>query len=190
MKLIRSSLIIVATLLSLNVNANIIQDSLDFLTSIGDKQGFWLYQPNDYVTQPEAIFLKAYQYASNGKTLCTMVEEQRALFKPLINSKISDFGASHALLFLSDGQCAKRKQIIQRFAKRYGLKVITLNTFTREAKLKKAFMRFDAHAEDVFILNPKKRQITRLRGNHPCLLEQDFFFLLYDNMPQPRGAHP
>ncbi len=185
---LRNMMVIAAAMVSFNVNANIIKDCQDFLASIGNREGFWLYQAKDYTIQSEEVFLKAYQYTSGDKTLCSRVEDQRSLFEPIINSKTSDFSENHALLFLSDGKHSEQKQTIQRFAKHYHLKVMTLDKSSTNSELKKALIRFDANQQDLFLLNPKKRQIARLRGKHPCLLEQNFFFLLYDNMPQPKGV--
>lgn len=184
---LRKIMVIAAAMVSFNVNADIVKEAQDFLTRVGNREDFWVYQPREYAAQSEEDFLKAYQYASGDKTLCLRVEEQRALFEPLINHT-SDFAENHALLFLSNGKHSERKQTIQRFAKRYQLKVMTLDKSRTSSEIKKALMRFDANEQDLFLLNPKKHQVVPLRGKHPCLLEQNFFFLLYDNIPQPKSV--
>ena len=113
-----------------------------------------------------------------------MVAQQSALFESLISYKAFGFTDSHALLFLNKGKSSERKKTVQDFAKRYNLKIITFDKSRTNPAFKKALRRFAAdERDDVFLLNPKKRHVAILRGQHPCLLEQEFFNVLWDSMP-------
>ncbi len=181
----RKCLLLFSLFLALNAHTNVIKDAQAFLTSIGNREGFWLYQSKQYLSGTEQDFLKACQYASGGKTLCGVAVWQNTLFEPLLKIKALEFADNQVLLFLRNGKRSEQSKNIQCFAKRYGLKVIILDKSRANPSFQKAFMRFvSIEQDDVFLLNPKKRQVAIFRSQHPCLLEQDFFNFLWENMPQ------
>jgi hypothetical protein len=185
-------LIILGLLFSFNVSADVLKEAQNFLIAINDYQGFWFYSAGKAITPvQEEAFLKEWQRQAS-QSLCTVLEHKRALFKKI--NQQTQFLNHHVLLLFTETLNSQREQTIRDFAHQYQLPLIvaakqpgqfslTLDGMETPVSLHNVFTRLNANFQDVFLLNPQKRQITLLnRSHHPCLLEQDFFFELYKNI--------
>jgi hypothetical protein len=196
MKLIRLPLIILSALFSFSANATLIQEAQNFLIEVGDYQGFWFYSVGKpYSQKQEEALLKEYQ-TQEGEDLCATLENKRALFKK-INLQIK-FSDHYVLLLLTERKGSPREQDIHHFANQYQLPLmvvdknqgtLTIDGSAKPISLQNVLSRLNANFQEVFLINPKKRQILLLsRSYHPCRLEQDFFFKLYENLAEHRST--
>ncbi len=179
-------------MLSFNINADVTKETQHFLVEVNDYQGFWFYSAGKTVTQPqEEAFLKEWQRQS-GEDLCFDIAKQKPTYQKV--KQQLKFIDNHAFLLFSDSEHSAREQMVRHFAEQYQLPLIVVHkkdgTFPFNVEgietpvsLQNVFNRLNANFHDVFLLNPKKRQITLFsRSHYPCVLEQELFFAIYKNI--------
>jgi hypothetical protein len=186
-------LIILGLLFSFNVNADALKEAQNFSIAVNDYQGFWFYSAGKAITPAqEEAFLKEWQRQS-GKDLCFDITKQKPTYQKV--KQQLKFVDNHAFLLFSDRENSPREQMVRHFASQYQLPLIVIHkkggTFPLSGEgietpvsLQNVFIRLNANFHDVFLLNPKKRQITLFSRSHtPCVLEQELFFAIYKNIP-------
>jgi hypothetical protein len=177
-------LIILSSLLAFNVNANVIKKTQLFLQEVNNHKGFWFYNRGTQLSKSsEQAFLNVYQ-GQKDFLFCNAMDDKRVIFKTLI--KTLKFANEHALLIFIEQKNTKREQMVRRFAREYQLPLMMVHN--KQNKFLEISRKLNASAQDVFLINPHKRQIRLVsRAHHDCWLEEEFFLDVYQYLEQKRG---
>lgn len=190
-KTLKNFCLVILLLLSFKVTANVVKEAQDFLIEISNGEGFWFYNSSAPQTQQQKeALLKECHEASED--LSIKVEDKKVLFENL-NQQIK-FRETHVLLLFTELEGQTHKHAIHEFAEQYQLPLMVVSKKQEEfpisvdggdkiVLLENVFTRLNANFQDVFLLDPKKRQISLLSlDQDSCLLEQALFFELYKNL--------
>ncbi len=182
---IKKYCVVILLLLSFNTNANVIQKTQHFLQEVHRHQGFWFYNHGMSISKPsEQAFLKTYQ-GQKDFMFCNAMEDKRVIFKTMI--KTLKFAKEHALLIFIEQKGSKREQMVRRFARRYQLPLMVIDR--KQNTFPEVFGKLNASTQDIFLVNPSKRQIRLVsRAHHDCWLEEEFFLDVYRHLEQKRGV--
>ena len=184
--------LIALLLMSFGAHANVVKEAQHFLQEVNNYQDFWFYSAGKAITQAqEEAFLKEWQKQS-GEDLCFDIAKQKSTYQKVEQSL--KFSENHVLLLFSDNDNSAREQMIKHFAEQYQLPLIvvhkkdgsfplTVEGIETPVSLKNVFNRLNANFHDVFLLNPKKQQITLFsRSHYRRVLEQQLFFEFYKSI--------